>query len=300
MKLLRFSDNTASPVFFDMAGRFRPSRQAYWYGGLMRMGDKAVIYSYLANWRKTNMNRKLVLITDPVIHETCWAKQIPNDWLFSTVVDELIEDEVGNALFTRPIGENLYFQHLFTSWKTLAQRPPIRPAPPIPVTYKASAEQLLAKWKVPPRYAVISPLFDAKYDRHRNLHPIWWQNAVTDVAKVIPVVIIGDRAAMHRYPVRNAPNTYNLYVDNLTPMQSLALIDKSAVYIGGETGMTLWAALMGVPVVAAYNYWHIPWSKNQQRNLEVRPISAGAPVVWSYPPSGPQPVVQHVRSIARH
>lgn len=265
----------------------------------MRIGDKAVIYSYLAGWRKTNQTRKLTLLTDPALHETGWAKQLPNDWLFSGLVDELVEDELGNSLMHKPPGENLYYQHLFSCWKQLGKRPPIAAAPTLPEPCRVTASNLLLKHKVPPRYAVVSPLFDAKYDKHRNLHPTWWQNVVLELSRFMPVVLIGDHANMLGYPLRTLPSCHNLYTEQLTPMHSLGLIRQAAVYVGGETGMTLWAALLGTPVVAAYQFWHKPWSKNQQKNLDTRPISAGAPVAWAYPPNGAKSVLQQVRTIAK-
>lgn len=299
MRHLKLGNRTESPAFFDMAGRFRPSIQDRWYGGRFRIGDKAVIYSVLASWRKTNQNRKLTIIADPPGHETQWACQVPNEWLYGGIADELIEAEVGNELIPKPLGQNLYTQHLFAAWKLLARRPPLAAVPPLPQIYKAAAEQQLKKWAVPDKYVVLSPLFDAKYDRHRNFHPSWWHNITGELIRSHPLVVIGDKASMVAYKGRPLPNCFNLYTDGLSPMQSLALIERSSAYIGGETGMTIWAALMRIPTIACYQFWTTPWAKNQLRGLDTRPISAGAPVVWGAPSNGTKAIVQQVKGMVR-
>ncbi len=298
MKVIKCNNRTDRPAYFDMACRY-PPRNAKWYGKLFRMGDKAVIYAYLNLWRKSNPTRKLTLITCPNSNETSWARFLDNELLFESCVDEIVIADNTTESLPPVVGQNLYDQHLFSLWRSL------RSSQPLPISYRVAAEDeaaalcRLKDWNVPKRYAVIVPLFDAKYDRHRNLPIEWWALVARNLSLKMPVVITGDGCQMGRFPAAQINNVFPLFKNNPTPVHSMALIQNAAVYIGGETGLTLWAGLMRTPVVACYRYWDPTWYKNARRGLDTRPISAGATVQWVCPPYQHDMVVNTAVSIAR-
>lgn len=299
MKIKRYSNRTECPCFFDLSFHFKPAG-AKWYGRLARIGDKAAIYTHLYYWRQKNPNTKLIIPTDNIAHETHWSRQLDNEWLFKDIADEIWFAERGNEPFECPPGLNLYNQQYFCLWAQLAKMAPLHVPLQLPQDVKTEAQSRLKRWGVPARYAVVSPLLDAHYDKHRNIPPAWWTNVISILSRSIPVVIIGDAHSMQTFPVSTGlPNIYPLFNDNLTPMQSLAIIQGAAVYLGGETGMTLWAGLFKVPVVAAYAFWDTPWAKNARRGMETRPISFGAPVKWGCPGGGYDVAVRAAESIAR-
>ena len=171
-------------------------------------------------------------------------------------------------------GENLYRMHLFALWKNLRNQGQLSFSYRVPAEDEAAALCRLKDWSVPSRYAVIAPLFDAKYDKHRNIPVTWWVTVARNLSLRMPVVLTGDGCVMNGFPGAQINNVFPLYLNSPTPAHSMALVQNASVYIGGETGLTLWAGLMKTPVVACYSQWEPPWYKNAKRGLDTRPISA--------------------------
>jgi hypothetical protein len=60
-------------------------------------------------------------------------------------------------------------------------------------------------------------------------------------------------------------------------MTALAIIKQATVFVGGETGLTIWAPIVQTATVAAYAKWD-EWNNHR---LDVRPVSFGKPVFHS-------------------
>lgn len=281
-----------------MANRFRP-HNVPWYGKVFKMGDKAVIYAYLAAWRKANPLRKLSLLTYPDRNETGYARALNNQMLFGNIIDELLIMEHPKDPIIPLKGDNLYTAHLFALWRTLHAAAPLSTVFSLPAEAAAAHLCQLKAWHVPPGYAVLSPLYDAAYDKHRNVPPGWWAAAARVLSLKMPVVIVGDGGALRNFPPAQTNNVFPVYKHSPTPLQTMAMIKGAAVYIGGETGMTLWAGLMRVPTVAVYAYWDKGWWKNTRRGLDTRPIGTGQPIAWVHPAAGHDCVATAALSIAR-
>jgi hypothetical protein len=121
------------------------------------------------------------------------------------------------------------------------------------------------------------PLFDATYSRPRNGAIEWWYSLCEKIAERVPVVILGDISCSKSMgcPTGAIP----LWELGLNPMESLAVISKARAHLGGETGTTLWAPILGVPTLALYRQWGI-YRCTPFGVLDVRPNSFGRPVVW--------------------
>lgn len=271
MKIIKFGDRVHFPAYFDMSARFAPPG-ATWYGRQYRIGDRAGAHVWLADWRLRNPDRRLVVIEDSVMPGTEWSRYLPGTWLFGDVVDELQVVERVNEHVPRPVGEPLYHVSMWRIWHWLSQnklyQPTIRPLPGAVL----SAQAVLKELGVPERYVTIQPLFDAGYDRHRNGRVDWWQEAVNTLAARVPLVVLGDVGNAKKISIPSG--AFAVWERKLNPMESLALISNAVVHVGGATGTTLWAPILGVPVVAVYRGWSGGF-------YETRPLSFGKPVVYS-------------------
>jgi len=290
MKIQKLGNRTKSPAFFDMAGRFRPAR-AHWYGQGFRIGDRAAAHLYLKQWRQRYPARRLLVVEDNWIEGTEYSRWLPAHWLFADVADEIWSTESAKEVVKRPVGEPLYVETLWAFWKTFARSertliPNIEPDG----LASTRADAILQDFKVPAGYVTVQPLFDAAYDRHRNQTAGWWQAVIERIAGHVPTVVLG--VPLLAKQMKLPHNCYPLFVRGLDPMVSLALIRKAALHVGGATGTTLWASMLRVPTIAAYNGWASTGS------TDVRPISFGQPVVYS--PLSDVPDATAVRIIRVH
>ena len=131
---------------------------------------------------------------------------------------------------------------------------------------------------------------------------------------ILLVVAIGQMAVVlvgtHGYlkHIKTPDNAYQLFDLGIPAMLSLATIAHAQLHVGGETGLTLWAGVFGVPVVAAYGRWG--QHRDKARKLaDFRPIPFSKPVIYA-PLNGsvaalvqaaastigaPPPVIPHVQ-----
>lgn len=262
----------------------------------MRIGDKAVIHTILLYWRRSHPDDKLTVVVDPHKHETHWSRFVMNDWLLSGIADELWEAEYGNEYIHRPPGNFVYREHNFCVWRRLRACAPLSSPITCDEPHLRDARLHLQMHNVTAPYVVVSPLFDAHYDKHRNVIRSWWISVIIELATRMPTVVLGDFQSMQGLDIPKAANIWKL---NLCPRQSFALIQLASAFVGGETGMTLWASIFKVPVAAVYAHWDTPWYKNADKGFDTRPISFGAPVKWV--PSGvhPSEVTKSVMQIMR-
>jgi hypothetical protein len=267
-----FGQRKDSPAFFDMACRFKPVG-AGWYGTAFRMGDRAAVHIYLGDWRIRNPDRKLVVVEDSIMRDAEWSRYLPGDWLFSSFADELWCVESAGEVVPRPEGEALYHTPLWLAWISLNKTRLFNPSIVPPSSASASAVGKTSAMGIPDKYVTVHPLFDATYDVKRNSPPEWWAHLCARIAKEFPVVILG--IANNAGRIGDIEGVYPAWRYQLNPMESLAMISKAKVHIGGATGLTIWSPIFKIPTLAAYSVWN-----RLRYGIEVRPISFGAPVVW--------------------
>lgn len=290
MHLTRLGDRTLDPAWFDMARRFPPPN-AFWYGQAFRMGDRAAAYLWLADWRHKNPARKLTVYEDSIMPGTEVSRHLPGTWLFSNIADDLFTVTRQGEKITPPTGQRLYHVTMWRIWLWLMKHRTVDPKiQPLPKAVQR-ANELLDQYKVPRPYAVVSPLFDAGYDTYRNQTPQWWNTVAFRLGCAVPTVLVGTKDNAAR--MGNPDGVFPIWNENIGPMTSLALISQAGVFVGGATGMTLWAAILKTPVLACYKVW----APHPGKKTDTRPISCGAPVVFCALSNAPEQaafVAQHM------
>lgn len=273
MNLTRLGTRTLEPAWFDMACRFPPDN-AFWYGQAFRMGDRAAAYLWLADWRQKNPARKMTVYEDSLMPGAENSKHLPGQWLFDGVADELITVTQRGEIIQPPQGERLYHVTMWRIWMWLMKHRTVDPKiQPLPAATRR-ANELLDKYKVPRNFVVVSPLFDAAYDTYRNQTSQWWHKMAFKLSGAVPTVMIGTPASAA--VIGTPAGTFPLWNETLNPMESLAIIKQASLYVGGATGMTLWAAIFKTPVLACYKVW----APHPGKKTDTRPISCGAPVIF--------------------
>jgi ADP-heptose:LPS heptosyltransferase len=89
--------------------------------------------------------------------------------------------------------------------------------------------------------------------------------------KHLPLAVIGSKSNAEQ--LKKIPCRLPLWQHGLDVMESLAAVSMAKVFLGGETGYTLWASVLGVPTIGAYHYWGMAGTH------DARPIPFSAPVV---------------------
>ncbi len=270
-----------SPAFFDMACRCCPPG-AGWYGTAFRIGDRAAAYVWLADWRLRHPKHRITVLIDDVMPGTEYSRHLPGEWLFSGIADELWLADSAQEKFPTPSGHVLYHTTMWKIWRWLMhnrilQEPQIRP----PKWAFEKAADIRKKLSIPDCYATIQPLFDAAYDVYRNADPAWWGGVAQQLARTIPVMVLGTRANAER--MYCAPGTYPAWNLGPDPMVSLALICEARMHVGGATGTTLWAPIFNVPTLACYRVW----APHPGKQTDTRPMAFKQPVVFA--PLGSDP-----------
>lgn len=240
-----------------------------------RMGDFACVYLWMLNWREANPTNKLIVLWNPLHWRSVYAKALNMRWIFNGIVDEIWETTKPKEMLPTPPGTtfgNFYKSfHIWNVWKDLRNNRKVQPQlRPNPIDL-ARAKTLLATHNVPERFFIYTPLVDAGYNKGRNAPIPWWNETASHLAD-LPMVVLGPPVFNSRmnFPARSYP----VWRAAPTPGEVMALASLSALYVGGETGLTLWAALFGAPVVATYRSWVFNDSH------DYRPIPFTKPVIW--------------------
>jgi hypothetical protein len=275
MKKIVFGDRNASPAFFDMGARFKP-RNAGWYGGAFRIGDRAAAHIWLADWRHKNPGRRLVVVEDSVMPGTEYSRALPGTWLFGNVADELWVVEKPGEQIMRPPGQTLYHVTMWRIWRWLMVHKTINPTLIPPDKAMVRAREILAKYGAPAKFVTCQPLFDASYDKYRNAPVSWWKNVVLSLRGVMPVALLGLPDNARKMPL-GGENIIPLWQVEMDAMTTLAIICHSSLHVGGATGTTLWAPIFKIPVLACY----VNWAPHPGRKTDTRPMSFGKPVVYA-------------------
>lgn len=251
MQKIVLNNRVKNPAYFDLCGRFPEDGCE----GLFLVGDRATAYIFCLEWRQANPDRKLIIIDMPTGHHPllsmkCIGKACPAAWMFQDIADEIWLLLGYDEPVEEPEGERLCRQKPWVWWHEFNFRqgnlhltPTIKPPP--------ATDWLKEEWQLPHRYATIQPLFDARYDTYRNQSPEFWEEIVAHIAPKIPLVVVGDPVNYSK--MRTHPKAYSAWARGISVMESLSMIAGASMHIGGETGTTIWASIMGVNVYGVYS-----------------------------------------------
>jgi hypothetical protein len=264
MKQKIIGNRKGNPAYYDMACRFPPQGITWTYGCPFRIGDKAVAHLQCLMWRQKNPDRKLVVLEDltqPVYSQG--GVEVPADWVFDGIADEIWSAEGAADPMAKPEGEPLYNECLWNYWAGLRDNPPQVKSSITPPLGRIN--HLLDDLGIPDDFIALNPLFDAPYNSFRNATPGWWKNLAGHLAKKVPIVLIGP--AENAKKMETPEGVWPLWEQHLTVLESLATISLSRGYVGGECGPTLWSPVLRKPTVGVYDGF-TPWD-----NWWTRPLS---------------------------
>ena len=255
-------------AYYDMAARFPWPAERGYYGRGFRLGDRAAAYIRALQWRQRHPDGYLTAIDDVSWPECADSAEFNAAWLFANLADEVRMLSEGERT-DLPGGENLYDEHLWHFWKEVRFNPPgglpIAIAPPPEATARARSLGFGRP------FVVVQPLIDASYNEWRNQPWEWWMHLVDLLSKRVPVVVAAHRKHSDREKLTKSEVAYSWDLD-LSPMEVLALAQRSALFVGGETGLSLWAPIMQVPtygMIAQQSCHYL---------VDTAPISFGQPV----------------------
>lgn len=275
MKTLLIGNRTEDPACFDMPAAYRLGRRPF-HGRVLRIGDRAALHGILGQWRKENPKRKLVVVHDSLI-DNHFSFELRPEWLFDGIADELRMSERRGELPPLPKAEVLYKAQLFNLWRQVRPKAPLSSAIQPAQAALQRIDVLLAQLGVPAKFAAVHPLFDAPYDRHRNAAPKWWAEMFAAMAEKIPTVMLGAKDRTGKVP--RIGKVIPLWEKGLSVMESLAVVYRSSLFAGGDTGMTHWAAVFSKPLASCRPYWDKPWLSDARRGMDTRPISFGGKII---------------------
>jgi hypothetical protein len=257
--------------FFDMAGRF-PDKSEYGRG--FRIGDCAAGYILVLQWRSMNPGEPLLVLDDRSWPECVNSREFLADWMFADDPTTHVRTLRSGEYVDQPAETNLYSCPLWETWRNLKSIEPIEFGQMItPVTgAQARGNEFLEEQGLEDRpFIVIQPLFDAGYNTYRNRPWDYWMELAKKLTSLTPVVVAhqSDYVEMIDHTV---PGLSFTSTAGLTPMETLAVISKANLMVGGETGLPLWSSILRTPTyvmladVALGGSWY------------TGPISFGAPV----------------------
>lgn len=288
-------NHTGALYYMDMACKFAPAGRPIWYGHGFAIGDRAWTHVWILDWRSRNPKGRLI-ITDRTNADSqlqSWAGVLDGSWLGAGIADEVWDTQYQEEPLPKPRGYPLYHVPMGRIWKWLRAHskvvPTIRPKP----AAMDRAAETLERYKVPPRFISFQPLWDASYNTYRNAPPGWWEDVCAKLAKIAPVAVVG--AYWNSAKMKLGKNAFPVWNDRLSSMDTLAVVSKATVHVGGETGVTIWAPIFKVPTVAVYSRWS-DWGNDY---LDVRPISFGQPVVHAKLRGEPAAVARSIADLWR-
>jgi len=271
MRVIRVGKRSGREFYLDLGVR-------------TRIGDMAAVRLWLASWRQTYPKARLTVCFDERQHAHRYSKSIPLDWALAPYVDELwITGEAEPGRHLLPAGVELtnfinrsspVYCYLWKWWGTGGRKYAAeRGRPELTLAPQAvdAAFQCLEKNKVTTKFIAVQPLWDARYHLYRNAPREWWVGLVRSLVNLdLTTVVLGDAAVMGS--VEWHPRAYPIYSN---VYNSLAIGGLASVFVGGETGLPLWASLLGVPVAATLRHWRLDWKSGD----DFRPLSFGSSVV---------------------
>jgi hypothetical protein len=265
MKRKIIGDRKSNPAFYDMACRFPPPNITWTYGCPFRIGDKAVAHIQCLLWRQANPDRKLIILEDLNNSLSQGGRDVPADWVFAGIADEIWSAESVDDPMVNPNCEHLYNECLWHYWtKVRDNRPQVKTTIKPPPANLEKMETLLDKLNVDVDFITLNPLYDAPYNSFRNASPAWWQALVENLVKEMPVVLVGpkENASKMKCPAGAFP----AWEHDLSVLDSLAMMYWGAAHVGGECGPTLWSPVLRKPTIGVYDGW-TPWENWWTRPL---------------------------------
>lgn len=266
----------------------------------IRMGDVASLHMILGHWRQANPDKRLIVYYNPYVNVYCFARCLDMTWCFDKIADEIWVRETAKEPLTRPPGVPAFDPwktHMWDKWRQYMLKRTFEPSiMPLPAVMTV-ADSYLAKYKVPPRFAVLQPLCDSGYHKYRNAPKAWWSAVCRELTLLgVPTVILGP--ANHMRGIE-AHGCYKLYEVCTNPYEGMGVMCRSAVHAGGETGLPLWAGIFRVPVVALFRRWRAGGGDGKNKDstaFDYRPISFGAPVVFAQLEGKPADVAKIIQA----
>jgi hypothetical protein len=202
-----------------------------------------------------------------------WAEVLDAHWLGDGIVDEIWETDYQEESIPDPGGYRLYHVSMKRIWKWLRRNHGVRPTIQPKAEAAERARDILKRYGVPEKFITLQPLFDASYNTYRNAPPSWWSAVCAELVRIAPLVIVG---AYWNAKAMDVPRgAYPVWNERLSAMDTLAIVNRATVHVGGESGVTIWAPIFKRPTVAVYKAW-TAWERKYE---DVRPITFGAPVV---------------------
>jgi len=298
----------------------------------VRMGDLCSLRLLVSEWRYENPLPRLSVTFDGVPDIHCYSRQIPLEWVFDGLADEVLSREHIIESFPNSIGKRvlaiwngdadviewrdpeekdptkqsysfynpsnkLEMIHMWTAWRMFMFNRKTNPVilPPDYVTVRAA--KFLHAYGVPRDFMVVQPLCEAGYHRYRNSPKEWWEEVSVICAQSgIPIVVLGPTTYLKRHNFKhNHPLIFPLFKELNNPFDSVGVISLSKGIIGGETGLPLWSAMMKIPVVSALREWGR--GRDGGGRVEYRPISFGAPVVFGSLDKNPRDIAAIMSSV---
>ena len=254
-------------------------------GTKTRIGDMAAVRLWLAVWRQTYPNARLTVCFDTRMPAHCYSKSIPLEWALGPYIDEAwVVDSSGPGRSSALPGtelvnftnrRSLKYCYLWKWWgiggrRYAAQRSQTELTLP-PKTLEA-AWRRLEEMRVVSNFVAVQPLWDARYHLYRNAPKEWWGGLISALAvRDIPVVVLGAESVLSPL-INTIPGTCRICG---SAFDSIAISSLATTFVGGETGLPLWASMLGVPVAATLRHWRLGWPSGD----DFRPLSFGEPVV---------------------
>ena len=287
MQVFVTGGRTGAPAYFDMARRCMNPGDERWYGVGFRMGDRAFAHCYVREWRLRNPGRRLVFLEDSVsFNDIHFARHLPATWFIGSLADEIRVAERPHEPMDRPEGERLYVTDIRRLWAWVRRNRSSPPAirPPEDAFARAAAHLD----SLPRGFATVQPLVDAEHTQTRNGRPEWWERVIRALSAQFPLAVVGASRIAGRI---NLPRNVTPVFD-LDPLAALAVISRSCVHVGGETGFTIWSSVFGRPTVGCYRPISVA------HPLDVKPIDFAAPAPIVALGSDPAAVVAAACGIA--
>lgn len=278
------------PACYDMACRYGPMSAPVGRRGGFRIGDRAAAYVFLHHWRRRYPDQRLIVLDDPYLPHNEESRSISSAWMFQDVADELWVADTPDEVIPRPPGKWLHERCLWLDWKEFRDQPP-PPLPRPPEIVHERVERWLERRGIQGPFMTVHPLLDAAYDRYRNGSPLWWQLLIDRFAGSMPLVVLG---LPEETPVLTMPaGAYPVGRTGLTAIEALSLIQRSWLHVGGETGFSLWAPILGTSTVALYaDPERGGWGRAPGDPFDTRPIPFHAPVLTLSKETDTEEVVQ--------
>lgn len=239
-------------AYYDLWGALPPHLVPREKRETPRCGDRALLYAYLARWRAAHPEARLVLT------EEWGGPRLPQfrrmtRWLAFAVdaeyrlieKEELPEDLAGAQALT--------VSNLWNEWAAVKAAGFVPFTPRIVGAARTTARALLVRHGLVRRgYVTVQPLIEVPYNPWRARDVEFWRERIAAMAAVYPVVVVGGPECMTTFG-EPPPGAVFAFHAGLDFLESLALIQRAAAHVGGETGLSLWAPLLGTDTIALYD-----------------------------------------------